>query len=279
LRLLMVGGDRRSLMLEPLLRQDGHEVHTLGLHADDERNMDIQWAEALIFPYPFAVKNGLVPALSGITLHAEDVLQRAEDGVRILAGKGIEPYALTAEMLHKKFRLLRYGDDELLSQQNADLSAEAALCEAMQRTERALPDMKVLVVGYGLFGRSLARRLRLLGAEVWIAARRMEQRLLASGDGMHAVAIREIENLMPETDMVLNTVPAQVIGERAMERLRRGSWMLELASAPYGFDRETAAAMGIQCEVLPALPARYAPMSAALALKTATDRLLEEGKG
>ena len=274
----MVGGDRRSLMLEPLLREAGYEVHTLGLHADDEQHMDIEWAETLVFPYPFAVRNGLIPTFSGITLYAEDVLARAGEGVLILAGKGIEPYALSAEMLHKRFRLLKYGNVQLLSEQNAEISAEAALCEAMQRMELALPDVKALVVGYGLFGRALARRLRMLGAEVWIAARRMEQRLLASDDGMHAVPIEEIEHLTPKIDLVLNTVPAQVITERALDNLKHGSWMLELASTPYGFDRETAAAMGIRCEVLPALPARYAPRSAALALKAATIRLLAEEK-
>ena len=265
-------------MLEPLLRTEGHEVHTLGLHADDERNMDIEWAEALIFPYPYAVRNELVPAFSGITLHAEDVLKRAGENVWILAGKGMEPYALSAEMLHKRFRLLKYGDVQLLSEQNAEISAEAALCEAMQRTEKTLMDMTVLVTGYGLFGRALARRLRLLGAEVWIAARRMEQRLLAADDGMHPVQMEKIEELISGMDLVFNTVPAQVITERALENLKTGSWILELASAPYGFDRETASALGVHCEILPALPARYAPVSAALALKEATIRLLTEGK-
>lgn len=278
MKLLMVGGDRRSMMLEPLLRAEGYEVHTLGLHADDEQQMDIEWAEALIFPYPFAVRNGLVPALSGITLHVEDVLNRARNSAWILAGKGMESYALSTELLHKRFRLLRYGDEDLLSERNAEISAEAALCEAMQRTERALPDLTVLVTGYGLFGRALAKKLRMLGAEVWVAARRMEQRLLAAGDGMKPVPMEEIENITSQMDMVLNTVPARVISERALEKLKKKSWILELASAPYGFDRETAAAMGIQCEVLPALPARYAPMSAALALKAATIRLLEEEK-
>lgn len=274
----MVGGDRRFLMLEPLLRQEGHEVHTLGLHEGDERTAKAEWAEALLFPYPFAVRSGLVPTLSGITLHAEDVLKKAQEGVRILAGKGMEAYALSSEMLHKRFKLLRYEDTELLADRNAELSAEAAVCEAMQRTEKALMDMNILVTGYGLFGRALARRLKMLGAEVWIAARRMEQRLLAVSDGMHAAPLSELEQLVPQADLILNTIPARVISERALEKVKPSSWILELASAPYGFDRETAGGMGIHCEVLPALPARYAPLSAAYALKQAVVRLLAEEK-
>mgnify|MGYP002597693430 FL=1 len=58
--------------------------------------------------------------------------------------------------------------------------------------------------------------------------------------------------------------------------LPKGAWLLELASAPYGFDRDAAAAMGLNVEVLPALPARYAPRSAARALKQVSMELLRE---
>ena len=87
------------------------------------------------------------------------------------------------------FRQRFYWEDERLESCNAQLSAEAAVCEAMQRTDFALMDQTVLVTGYGRFARALASRLHALGAEVWIAARREEQRLAAAGDGLHAVSM------------------------------------------------------------------------------------------
>lgn len=77
----------------------------------------------------------------------------------------------------KELRLLFYAKSEAFLERNAALSAEGALAQAMGRTERALMDMAVLVTGYGRFARALARRLGALGAEVWVAARRGEQRL------------------------------------------------------------------------------------------------------
>ena len=82
--------------------------------------------------------------------------------------------------------------------------------------------------------------------------------------------------LMGRVDMVLNTIPARVLGTEALAALPKGAWLLELASAPYGFDRDAAASMGLNVEVLPALPARYAPRSAARALKPVSMELLRE---
>ena len=81
---------------------------------------------------------------------------------------------------------------------------------------------------------------------------------------------------MGRVDMVLNTIPARVLGTETLAALPKGAWLLELASAPYGFDRDAAAAMGLNVEVLPALPARYAPRSAARALKQVSMELLRE---
>ena len=145
----------------------------------------------------------------------------------------------------------------------------------MQRLDVALMDARLAVVGYGRFGRALAKRLHMLGAQVWIAARREEQRKLALQDGMQALSIADLTTVLGKMDMVLNTIPAQVLNEDALSAMQPGTWLLELASAPYGFDRALALKMGLRCEVLPALPARYAPKSAALALRAAIRELLE----
>lgn len=93
---------------------------------------------------------------------------------------------------------------------------------------------------------------------------------------MRAASLSELPALAGRMDMALNTIPARVLGTEALAALPKGAWLLELASAPYGFDRDAAAAMGLNVEVLPALPARYAPRSAARALKQVSMELLRE---
>lgn len=264
----MVGGDERALELEKLLIQDGYEVDTLGLHT--EENAPIAQADALLFPYPFSVRNDCVPAVNGLTIHPADILSQTRKGIPVLAGRGMESYCT------KEHPLRLYETVESLLDANADISAEAAAAHAMQCTRKALMDMNVLVIGYGRFGRALARRLAALQATVWVAARRREPRLLAANDGMHPAALDDMAAALRQADLVLNTVPARVLDEAHLRMLQPGVPLLELASAPYGFDRDVALALGHPCEVLPALPARYAPISAALALRLAVNRLLSE---
>lgn len=264
-RLLVVGGDRRAAFLCGLLREDGCIVDTLGIETGDEKTVRMGEAQAALFPYPFSVRNGCIPTLNGLTIHPDDVLNALPAGIPVLHGRGMEDG-------------MRYEENTALESRNAEISAEAAVCEAMQRMDRTLMDAKVLVTGYGLFGRALARKLSALGAEVWAAARREEQRALAAMNGHHPVALDRLQEVLPEMHMVLNTIPAQVLDESALQAMQPGSWLLELASAPYGFDRDQAAKLGLNCAVLPALPARYAPLSAAAALKAAALQKLSEVK-
>ncbi len=275
-KLLVVGGDRRSQQMAEMLKQDGYQVQTLGMAANEKA--EIGEADALLFPYPFAVRHGKIPTLNGLSLAPEDVLDRAKPNATLLAGKGLEPYALAWEVMPKCFRLQKYMQVDAFVRRNAELSAEAAVYEVMQRSDQALSDLKVLITGYGWFGRALAKKLRLLGATVAVAARRAEARALAQLEGMESLAFAELALWLPKADMVVNTVPAQVLDEAELRLLRVDAWLLEMASAPYGFDRELAQTLGLRSALLPGLPAKYAPASAAKALKEAALALLEEGQ-
>jgi len=261
---VIAGGDGRMLALAKLLQREGHEVRTLGLTANEKT--EIRDADVALLPYPFSVKNGQIPCLTGEKLDPEEVLQKVGKNALIIAERGMEPYG----------SFTRYTDAPDLERRNAEISAEAAVYEVMERSDKALMDLRVLVTGYGLFAKSLSQKLRVLGAEVWIAARRIEVRRQAQEDGMQAVSVHEMGSVLGRVDMVLNTVPAQIITEAELRCLRANTWLLELASAPYGFDRDVAQALGLKSALLPGLPARYAPESAALALRDAVISLAEE---
>ena len=269
LRVLVAGGDKRSKLLAKQLAEDGFLVETLGL--EPEQKGSAEPADVVLLPYPFSVKNGYVPALTDEKIRPQDLLKRLAPNALVIAGRGIEGY-----ITQENVRIKRYMDAEGLEEQNAELSAEAAVCEAMLHCRLALMDAKVLVTGYGLFGRLLALRLKSFGARVWVAARRERQREQAVREGMNAIPIHEIADVLPQMDLVLNTVPACVMDESALRRVPKGCCLLELASAPYGFDFEKAKLLGVSCVALPGLPARYSPLSAALRLKNAVKPWLQE---
>ena len=268
-KLLLIGGDRRMACLAERLEAQGFAVDTMGLRPRESIHHD-GW-DAILFAYPFSVKNGLIPTLNGETLKPETALANIKQEPLLITGKGMEGY-IRQDLPNLK----RYTDAKNFEQRNAELSAEAAVCEAMLHCRPALMDANVLVTGYGLFGRAIALRLKALGAQVWIAARREQQRLQAIADGMQAVSIVEMAEVLPQMDLILNTVPARIFGEYHLKRIPKDCWLLELASAPYGFDADTAKAMGAPCVNLPGLPARYSPESAARILYDAVMELMGE---
>ena len=104
-------------------------------------------------------------------------------------------------------------------------------------------------------------------------ARIAQQRAQAESEGMNAILLAQLGQIIPDMQMILNTIPAWVLDETMLEKVPEGCWLLETASAPYGFDRQAAGKMGKQCALLPGLPARYAPASAALVLYRAVQQL------
>ena len=94
---LIAGGDRRALRLAEKLKQNGWQVQTLGLSEGDEQTARPEQADAILLPYPWTARGGLIPTLTGLTLHPENVLRQASPGTLVLAGGGLED---TLSLIH-----------------------------------------------------------------------------------------------------------------------------------------------------------------------------------
>ncbi len=254
------------LMLSALCRARGYDVDTLGLMEGDEALCALAPPDVAVFPFPRAVRDGLVPCMTSLTLPMADALERARGCGLIVAGEGLDAEAIC------------FACDEILMRTNAELSAEGALACAMRESEAALWGMRCVVTGYGRLGRALARKLTALGAWVVVLARSEDARRRARADGMSAASFAELNTVLKErpTGALFNTVPARVLDARALALLPKSCVLLELAAAPYGFELEEATALGLRALALPGIPGRYAPISAAEALYAALTRAIEE---
>ena len=154
-----------------------------------------------------------------------------------------------------------YYADPVYVTENAALTAEGALELIMRRSDRALPELAVLVAGFGRIGSMLAEKLSLLGAEVTVAARSAEAREKAEFGGHNSVDI----NYIPDGfDVLVNTVPAPIL-----RGSHEASLCIDLASSPGGWNDHTPVLK------VPGLPGLYAPRSAANVMAEAIYRVLE----
>lgn len=219
-------------------------------------------ADVVMLPWPHSFRDGalvVTPPHEGAAREA--VLARIPPCRLLVHGSGV-----TAEDVPQAGHTLDPGRDEAFLRTNAALTAEGAICRAMQRMERALLGSTCLITGYGRIGQALCARLCAMGAFVIVCARSEGQMQAAHAAGAHPVPLAELPGAVASADMILNTVPARVLGEEALRAVRPDALLLELASPPYGEDLAAARALGVRVEVEGGVPGRYAPLDAGAAL-------------
>lgn len=162
-------------------------------------------------------------------------------------------------------------EDEILLQENAYLTAQAAVAAAMRRMCMFSPGT-CMVIGYGRIGRALTEILLNLGAQVTVVSRKETKRHQAEEIGAHSCELAQMENALPDQRLIFSTPPAEVLNADQLKQISDQALLIDLASAPFGFDLETARRLGLHAVREPGLPGRYCPLSAARAIYNAVLR-------
>lgn len=273
----LVGGDDRQAVLAGLLADDGHKVQVYGM----ERRLccqptldGIEGADCVIMPLPAVDGKGVLHTpLSGRYLPAGELLSRLNPGQLLLAGK-ISPW-LNAVAKSCGLVFKDYFEQEELALLNAIPTAEGAIRIAMEALPVTLHGARVLILGFGRLGLALGPRLHSLGAHVSVAARRREQRVLAELLNLGSEAMEGMKEWLHSYDLIVNTVPAMVLGVEELAALKEGTVVIDLASLPGGVDDESAAALDIKVIHALGLPGKEAPLTAARYLRDTVYHMLE----
>lgn len=243
----LMGGDRRQGLLARYIEERGFPV-TCSYPGDTP-----QWdADILILPLPVS-KDGvtLFAPRCDKTIALSDIFRKFQG--RLLFG-GMLPKNAPAGAIDY------YTAEEVLLA-NANATAEGALALAIERTPFLLSGSPALILGGGRIGRFLAAKLTALGAKVTVAARREPTVALCCAYGWDGRLYEDVP--YKNYRLIFNTVPATVLDEEHMAMLPKGALLMELASAPGGFDPEIALEHHLKVCYAPGLPGKYAPESAA----------------
>jgi dipicolinate synthase subunit A len=115
-------------------------------------------------------------------------------------------------------------------------TAEGAIQIAMEELPITLHRSKALVIGFGRIGKILAHRLSGLGMRVSVSARRYADLAWIEAYGYGVEHTEELDGWLCGYDLVINTVPAQVLTEHRLKELKEGCVVIDLASKPGGAD-------------------------------------------
>ena len=263
MKFAILGGDERMKILASLLMKDGHIVKDfVSTPIPDGENFS---DTVVILPLP-AFRGGKLNAPHiGKDYTAKDVLRMTANAQRVLGGMTEPPF----EDYYKREELLL---------KNAEITAECAAILLNNELGGEIRGRKILVVGYGRIGKSLARILRDGGAAVTVSARRESHFTQIAEMGCAAVHTQKLHGRISGFDAVVNTVPYPVIDGRTIDTTKKDCVFIELASEPYGIDGAYAAEK--RRYILAAgLPGKMMPEKASAAIRDTIYKILGEDHG
>ena len=279
----VVGGDLRQVKLAQLLQSDGHTVQTFAMEQRPEPGeltgsdtlKGVERADCVILPLPCAGEEGMLNApLSDRRISLEAVIRAMRPG-QILCG-GRMPHALTALARQRELAVYDYFEREELAVKNAVPTAEGALQIAMEELPTTIFGARVLVIGFGRVGKLLAHRLKGLGARVTVSARSYQDLAWIEAYGYCGERTDQLQGWLCNYDLILNTVPAPVLGEALLEDLSPDCLVIDLASRPGGVDFESAAALGVKVIWALSLPGKVAPVTSGRIIRDTIYHILQE---
>lgn len=265
-RIAFLGGGRREARAAARLRQEGLEVLEIRRGDGwDEAGAAEAFAglRALILPLASVGPTPEVPE-EGVPAWRLDPgwLAALPAGTPLLFGRPAsgpaEPVLEEILRRHPAVALLERDDFAWL---NAVATAEGAILAAAERLERTLAGARLLVLGYGRVGRTLARLLAAWNSRVLVLAATAPQRAEARADGLEAAPLEALTRVVREADLLFNTVPAPLLGAELF-LARPALPVLDLASRPGGLDPALRERPPEGYQILPNIPERYAPASA-----------------
>lgn len=276
----LLGGDRRMLKSAACL-SESYECAVWGFASvwggEDEKYLKnsvrcidyesaVRGSDAVILPLPASIDGiRLNSPLSDITGESEgvrlnEICEKMKKGSLLLGG--LLPPLLKRFAAEHGVEVVDYYDSEELQILNSVPTAEGAIKACMEELDITVSGMRAAVVGYGRVGRTLAMRLKALGADVFCVARSKKDLSWSKCDGCIPVPLGEYREVPVRCDAVFNTVPSLIFDKALLSTLDKKTVIFELASKSGGVDAKAAEDEKIKVIPLPSLPGKTSPETA-----------------
>ena len=280
---LAAGGDARQVYvcseLSPRYRVYAYMTKTAPAGAETVSELSkLQGrVDVLILPLLTAVRHteegSFIPAGTE-KLILDTLMPTLKPGALVLGGAADKE---TRELFTSRgFEFEDYFKRRELILRNCIPTAEGALKIAIEERSETVFGSRVLITGFGNVAKAAARLLSAAGAEVCCAVRRSDAAAEAECSGYSSIMLSELCEHIGSFDIIVNTVPARVIGREELECAGSGCLVIDLASLPGGVDFSAAKELGIRTVHALALPGKVAPAAAGRYIAETAEIILSE---
>jgi len=237
-------------MLGMILIDDKRYAHTKNYlkgkgHIFCEADTPSQNLNFMIFPFAGDIDEGL---------YDDAYFAAAKSDVAVFSG--IRNTYLAQKCLEHGLSYHVMMNDSEIASKNAVPTSEGVIAYLVANRNMTIADSRVLVIGYGVCGGDLSRRLAGLDANIYALVRNREKEMMASADGVTPIYLHGL--FEHNFDVIVNTVPQTVLTDEMLLRLGGEVLLLDIASAPYGFNMTLAQSINEKSALLPGIPGKHA---------------------
>lgn len=263
---LILGGDERYYQIINNFVNKGYNVDIVGykknfekVHSLNYNELKISEYDIIIFPINGVGDNFLIKAEQNFNIKP-DILNTAKNDCLIFSGINT-PCLEQIKILSKKNINFLMQDKEVISE-NVIPTVEGIVADLILNTDITLDNSKIMVIGYGNVGSYLVDILKKLKANLVVSIIRqndkknLEKQSIAS---IYSYDILAMQMFLSHVDMIVNTVPTLVLDKKYIDFLKEDCYVLDIASKPYGIDKNYLDKKQIKNKIYSGIPADIAP--------------------
>ncbi len=251
MKFCFIGGDFRNIELAKILAKDRMIVYTYGLEKgflDEKINQNIiqcknveqaiNEAEIIITAIPFSKDNkNINTPLSEKNLKIEEILNKIK-GKKVFTGN------ISKEIKEKFdkeniefFDIIKNEEFAIL---NTVPTAEATIKIIIENTKNIIQNSRCLVLGFGRIGKILSHKIQSLNLITTVVSTNSIEEAWGKAYGYEIITFRNIKDrkeILGKYDIIVNTIPKIILEEEELKNIRKDALIIDLASKPFGIDR------------------------------------------
>lgn len=248
----ILSGDKRQFYIEQYLKKQGYDTSL-------KANMNFHDAKYIVGCTPFTKNGEYINCDFYSSFPTDTFFHLLRPGQIVFAG------SINKDIIEKAPEDVTFVDvlkDENVVWNNAMLTAEGLIAEMIKNTDFVLNGSKILIFGFGKCGTNLATRLHALNCDVTIYDHTPKHLSQAESYGYHVLEYNDFSLYLKDFDIIINTVPENIMTDFHMSILKKTCVLFEIASFPYGFDKKLTDKYNLSLVTCPGIPGITAPKTA-----------------
>lgn len=281
-KIVIIGGDLRSIALYKKLKEK-NSVCLIGFDNYNDENIEniifekniLKGFEYIILPIPTSTDDITInTTFSQKKIKLHELFENTPKNAVIIGAKLSLNVIRLAESYDLK--IIDYLQREEFAVLNALPTAEGAIMIALEMLKITLCNSRTLVLGFGRIGKILSHKLKQLGAQVTVVARKPYDIAWIKIYGYLPLDTEELENHNMNFNVIFNTIPNLILDNKILSKLEKDCLIVDLASDPGGVDFEVAKKLGLNVVWALSLPGKVAPITAGEIIKDTIENIIIE---